>query len=196
MKLSKIEKWSMNRPLHAEQVINLARKLLNFVNVGEGKNLLEIGCGYGTASRYIAKKYQLYVTAIDLDLELIRPARKNNADIPNLGLLEADATRLPFQDNDFDIVLSIQVMHHIPNWLSALREIKRVLKPKGYLLYVDMLWPKLLAKIGKSFKHPFGVTTLQDLNKFVEENNFSTIHSSSSRSLVIFDHYEAVYQKD
>ncbi len=195
MKLGKIEKWFMNRPQHAEQVINHAEKLLYFADVKEKQNFLEVGCGNGAVSRYIAKKYLLNVTGTDVDSEQIQLAQKNIDDIPNIRFLEADVTNLPFQDNDFDIVLSFGVMHHISNWLDAFKEIKRVLKPRGYFIYFDLVYPKWVAKIGKLFKHDYGITTIQDISSFIEKNNFSTIYSSLPKSL-IWNNYEAVYQRN
>jgi ubiquinone/menaquinone biosynthesis C-methylase UbiE len=193
MKLGKIEKWFMNRLQHTEQVINLAENLLQFVNIKEKQNFIEVGCGNGAVSKYIAKKYRLNVTGTDVDPKMVQLAQENIDEELNIRFFETDATNLPFQDNDFSIVLSFGVMHHIPNWLDALKEIKRVLKPKGYLIYFDMLFPKRLAKIGKLFKHKYGITTIDELDSFIEENNFSTVHSSLSKGFFGY-HYEAVYQ--
>jgi ubiquinone/menaquinone biosynthesis C-methylase UbiE len=193
MKMTKIEKWFMNRPQHAEQAINRAEKLLSFVNVKGKQNFLEVGCGNGAASKHIAKKYLLNVTGVDVDPEQIQLAQENINDIPNIHFWEADATNLPFPDNDFDIVLSFGVMHHISNWLDALREIKRVLKPKGYFIYADIIFTELIARLGRSFKHSFGITTMHDLNSFIEENGFSTIYASTTNAL-IWHHCEFVYQ--
>jgi len=136
----------------------------------------------------------LNITGTDVDPEMVRFAQENIYDLSNIRFLEADATDLPFQDNDFDIVLSFGVMHHIPNWLEALKEIKRVLKPEGYFIYFDIIFPNWLARIGKLFKHSYGITTIHDLSSFIEENNFSTIHSLLSKSL-LWNQYEAVYQR-
>jgi ubiquinone/menaquinone biosynthesis C-methylase UbiE len=193
MKMIKIEKWFMNKPQRAERVINRAERLLHFVNMKEKQNFLEVGCGNGAVSKYIAKKYLLNVTGVDVDPEQIQLAQENIDDIPDVHFLEADATNLPFQDSDFDIVLSFGVMHHISNWLDALREIKRVLKPKGYFIYFDLIYPELIAKFGRSFKHSYGITTMYDLNSFIQKNDFSTIHASMTNAL-IWHHYEAVYQ--
>ncbi|HEX75754.1 MAG TPA: class I SAM-dependent methyltransferase [Dehalococcoidia bacterium] len=195
MKLSRVEKWFMNRPQHAKQAINRAEKLLHFINMKEKQNFLEVGCGSGAMSKHVAKKYLLNVTGTDIDPEQIQLAQENTDNLPGLRFLEVDAADLPFQDNDFEIVLSFGVMHHICNWLDALKEIDRVLKPGGYFVYRDIVYPKLTARIGKSFKHSYGITTIPDLNSFIERNNFSTIYSSLSR-LLIFNHYEAVYHKD
>jgi ubiquinone/menaquinone biosynthesis C-methylase UbiE len=196
MKLGKIEKWFMTRHKHDEYVISITEKLLSFVSVKEKQNYLEIGCGDGAVSRHIAKKYRLNVTGTDVDPEMIRFAKKNIDNIQNIQFLVTGATDLPFQDNNFDIVLSFGVLHHIPNWLDVLKEIKRVLKPKGYLVYFDLIFPKGLAKIGKLFKRYFGIVTLDDLNLFIKKNNFSTIYSSPLQKSIFGNSYEAVYQKN
>ena len=102
MKMVKIEKWFINSPQHADQVINRAEKLLHYTNVKEKQNLLEVGCGIGAVSRYLAKKYFLNVTGVDIDPEQIKLARESIDDMPNIRFLEADATALPFPDGNFD----------------------------------------------------------------------------------------------
>ena len=194
MKLGRIEKCFMNRPQHAEGTIDRAEKLLRFVSIKEKQNFLEVGCGIGAVSKHIAKKYLLNVTGTDIDPDQIRLAQQNIGNLPNIRFLEADATNLPFQDNDFDVVLSFGVMHHISKWLDALAEINRVLKTGGYFIYWDLVYPKWSANIARLFKDKYGVTTIQDLNLFIANNSFSTIHSSLSK-FVIFNHYKAVYQK-
>jgi len=195
MKMIKIEKWFMNRPQHAEQAIKRAERLLHFVDIKEKQNFLEVGCGNGAVSKHLAKRYLLNVTGVDIDPEQIQLAQEGIDKIPNIKFVEVDATSLPFPDNGFDIVLSIGVMHHISNWLDALREIKRVLKPQGYFIYVDLIYPELIAKFGRSFKHRYGITTMQDLKLFAQENHFSPIHTSLAKSL-IWNWWEAVYQSN
>ena len=195
MKMVKLEKWFINSQRHAERVIGRTEKLLRFTDVKENQNFLEVGCGIGAVSKYVAGKYPLNVTGIDIDPEQVQLAQKGINDVPNIHFLAAEATNLPFPDNDFDIVLSFGVTHHISNWLDALREIKRVLKPGGYFIYVDLMYSKLLARFGRSFKHSYGMTTTPDLNSFIRENHFSTIHTSLKKAL-IWNNHEAVYQRN
>ncbi|MCK4310867.1 MAG: class I SAM-dependent methyltransferase [Methanomicrobia archaeon] len=194
MKLGRLEKWFMNTQKHAEYVVNRAQKLLKFIELKEKQDFLEVGCGNGAVSKYIAKKYHLTVTGVDVDPEQIEFAKKNTNDIPDLHFLEADATHLAFEDNSFDIVLSFGVMHHISNWLDAMEEIKRVLRPKGYFIYMDLVYHELTAKIGRSLTRNYGIITMRDLNSFIEKNKFSTIHASLSKS-ILWNEYEATYQK-
>ena len=192
MKMVKFEKWFINSQKHAEQATNRAEKLLQFVDVKGSLNYLEVGCGNGNVCKYVAQKYSWNVTGVDVDPGQIQLAQESSLDIPNIRFQAADATCLPFPDGDFDIVLSFGTTHHISNWLDALSEIRRVIKPKGYFIYFDLLYPSLIAKLGRSFKHSFGITTMPELISFIERNDFSAIHTSVTSSLVWYN-YEAVY---
>jgi ubiquinone/menaquinone biosynthesis C-methylase UbiE len=193
MKMVKIEKCFVNRPQHAERVISRAEKLLHFVDIREGQRFLEVGCGNGAVSKYVAKKYPLGVTGIDVDPNQIRLAQASLDDNVDVHFLTVDATRLPFRDKDFDIVLSFGVTHHIANWLDAFEEIRRVLKHGGYFIYYDLIFTRLTAKLGRSFKHSYGITTMQDLNSFIEKNNFTALFTSTKNSPLWYN-YEAVYR--
>ena len=162
MNMTKFEKWFINSQKHAVEAINRADKLLSFINIKEDQKFLEVGCGNGAVSKHVARKYPLIVTGVDVDLEQIQLAQQNIDDIPNIQFLTIDATNLLFQDDYFDIVLSFGVMHHISNWLDSLKEIRRILKPRGYFIYFDIIFPNWLARIGKLFKHSYGITTIHD----------------------------------
>jgi ubiquinone/menaquinone biosynthesis C-methylase UbiE len=192
MKMIKLEKWFINSDKHAERVINRAEKLLQLANVKENQNFLEVGCGSGAVCKYVAKNYLCDVTGVDVDPEQIQLAQESSQDMQNIRFLTADANSLPFQDKEFDVVLSFGTTHHISNWLGALSEIRRVLKPKGYFIYFDLLYSELLAKLGRSFKHSYGITTMTELDAFVQKNNFSKIHTLAENSLIWYN-YEAVY---
>ena len=194
MKLGRIEKWFMNRSHHAKQTIENAERLLRFISTEGRQDFLEVGCGSGAVSNHIARKHPMNVTGTDIDPDQLRLAQQHSGNLANIRFVEADAANLPFEDNDFDIVLSFGVMHHISNWLDALGEISRVLRPGGYFIYWDLVYPKWTAWIARLFEDKYGVTTIEDLDLFIARNNFGTIHSSLSK-LLIFNHYEAVYQK-
>lgn len=193
MKMARIEKWFVNRPQHAGRVISRAEKLLHFVDIGGRQRFLEVGCGNGAVSRYVAKKYPLDVTGVDVDPDQIRLAQASPDDNVDTRFLTVDATRLPFRDEDFNIVLSFGVMHHIANWLDAFGEIRRVLKPGGYFIYYDLIFTEPIAKFGRSFRHSYGIATMQDLNSFIEKSDFVTLFTSTKNSPLWY-HYEAVYQ--
>ncbi len=191
MKMAIFEKWFINSDRHGEQVINRADRLLMFVDVKENQKYLEVGCGTGSVARHVAGKYLWDVTAVDVDPEQIKQAQENSRDLKNIRFLAADAMKLPFPDKDFDIVLSFGTTHHISNWLAALGEIRRVLKPDGYFVYYDLVYSGFFAKMGRSFKHSYGIVTMPELDTFMETNNLSEVHATKRNSVIWYD-YEVV----
>jgi ubiquinone/menaquinone biosynthesis C-methylase UbiE len=97
----------------------------------QGLRVLEIGCGLGTDGAQFAKAGADY-TGIDLTDAAVELARRR-FELFNLpGTFKvADAERLDFPDNSFDIVYSHGVLHHTPDTAGAIREVHRVLKPGG-----------------------------------------------------------------
>ena len=107
-------------------------------NETTGKKILEVGCGDGYGSAYLAEAANK-VIGIDYEQEVIAQA-KNKYCLPNLSFTYMDATNLEFKDATFDIICSFQVIEHIPEdkLLNYLFEIKRVLK-RGGKFYVSTL---------------------------------------------------------
>lgn len=100
-----------------------------------GKNVLDMGCGtgYGTAS--IADKCAS-ICGVDISDEAVAYAtEKYQAD--NLAfktIRKVEDAPLPFSDGSFDVVLSFQVIEHIPDPATYLEEIRRVLRPGGVFI--------------------------------------------------------------
>lgn len=200
MKIGKIEKFLVNSKWNEKRRLQLAQKLFDFARLEGELDCLEIGCGNGAVSKHFAGKYCSDVIGTDVDPEQIELAQEGIAQIPNIRFLVADATSLPFEDNRFDVVMSFQVMHHISNWLDAMGEVSRVLRLGGYFIYVDLIYPELLAKFGRFLANRFrmnmyGIITLPDLASFIEKSDFSTLHASLTKSLV-WHQYEAVYRRN
>src|SRR5262245_9751461 len=100
------------------------------------KNLrvLEVGCGLGTDGAQFAKAGALY-TGIDLTQAAVDLSRRRFELFNLQGTFRvADAEKLDFPDNSFDIVYSHGVLHHTPNTQAAIREVHRVLRPGGRAL--------------------------------------------------------------
>lgn len=160
MLMNTIEYWAMNNPLRAfVQRHYEAPRLMGLVR-GKTDNVLEIGCGQGVGARIIfdllsPEKY----VGIDLDPRMIRRANKRAADLPNARFSEGDVSNLEFPDASFDLVVDFGILHHVPNWRSALAEIHRVLNIGGEFLFEDLPTETWERGIGRPFKkiadHPY-----------------------------------------
>ncbi len=124
------------------------------------EKVLDLGCGSGRFYRILEEKNTEY-TGVDNSEKLITIAKNK---YPEADFRVATAARMPFEDNHFDKIFSIAVLHHIPSKelrLKFLNEAKRVLKKDGLLiLTVWKFWRKeeclrfikysILKMIGKS----------------------------------------------
>ncbi len=101
---------------------------------GAGKTLLDIGCNWGRWS-IAATRAGYEVIGIDPSFEAIVSARRIARQLKaNARYVVADARRLPFSDESFDVVFSYGVLQHFskPDVAVSVREIARVLDPAGY----------------------------------------------------------------
>lgn len=103
--------------------------LERFLARKNGLKILDAGCGPGLFSKKL-EKYG-HVTALDASNEALRYAKKRG-----LKTVKAEITCLPFKNNTFDLVVSLDVLCHrsIKNDADVLREFNRVLKPQGILI--------------------------------------------------------------
>ncbi len=89
--------------------------------------LLDIGCGRMPYKKILIKRTEKY---IGLD-NPTTSKMYHGTDKPDIF---ADATNIPLPDQSCDTILSFQVLEHLPDPLIALREIQRLLKPRGILI--------------------------------------------------------------
>jgi len=106
---------------------------------GLDTQVLEIGSGKG---RFLVALLLQgpSVTSVDIDYSEQRFARLNVAYAglsDRVRFLQADATRLPFRDAGFRTVVSVNALHHFPDWRPLLSELFRLVDPLGTLILAD-----------------------------------------------------------
>jgi len=117
--------------------IDLIEELLTWASVSSASHILDVGCGIGGSSLYLAEKFNATVTGITLSpVQASRATeRAKNAGLETRTNFQvADALNLPFADNSFDFVWSLESGEHLPNKIKFLQESYRVLKPGGLFL--------------------------------------------------------------
>jgi ubiquinone/menaquinone biosynthesis C-methylase UbiE len=145
MEMTRLEKWLVNRDKKAERNIARVRQRLATLPVKAMEDVLELGCGIGAVAAFLSETYSLNVCGSDCDHKQIQIARKRHPENDRLIFRVEDATRLSFHDGSFDLVVSQNVFHHLKNWQSGVREIARVLRPGGFLLWLDLTVPEWIA---------------------------------------------------
>jgi ubiquinone/menaquinone biosynthesis C-methylase UbiE len=100
-------------------------------------DLLDIGCGNGALLNALSDRIRSG-TGVDESSGMIDNARRRNGSIANLDFKKIDGPVLPFADNSFDVVTSLMSFRYL-DWDPLLAEIKRVTRPGGKFLVVDMV---------------------------------------------------------
>ncbi len=116
------------------------QKVIDRSGIKEGMQVLEIGCGSGAFTTFVARAVgpSGKVYALDIEPKMLaqlkaKLSKPENQDIKNIELINKSAYELPFLDGSLDAVYMVTVFQEIPDRNRALAEIKRVLKPGGYL---------------------------------------------------------------
>ncbi len=119
--------------------IDLIEELLQWAGIQQAQNILDVGCGIGGSSLYLAQKFNAIATGITLSPVQATRAheRAESAGLKTKTQFQvADALNMPFADASFDLVWSLESGEHMPDKVKFLQECYRVLKPGGKLIMV------------------------------------------------------------
>ncbi|MHA1822767.1 MAG: class I SAM-dependent methyltransferase [Promethearchaeota archaeon] len=202
--MSKIEKKFINSKRHAKKNLEDIEELFRTIDLSRISNVLEIGCGVGIVSEHLNNKYNMNVVGTDVDPKQIKIAKTFNKENENLKYIKVDATELPFENDTFDLNLSLWVSHHIGDWHKVLEELKRVLKPKSKIIIFDLAYSQKLVnfynyvnskRILKLFVKNYGVYSINDIIDFFIKNNFELVHKKSTKKGIMKNHI-IIFQKN
>lgn len=121
-------------------VRSVRNKLGRFGRNLDQKSVLDIGCGFGMTCTTIAALGAKDVHGVDNFAPMVETFRAYAGDLPFADQLHpatGPADELPYGDNSFDIVLTVEALSHIANTEGYMNEAHRVLKPGGVLLIAD-----------------------------------------------------------
>lgn len=160
-----------DRTDHVQAQIDLIDEVLKWGNVTEATSIVDVGCGIGGSSRHIATKFDCKAQGITLSPY---QAARGNELAAAQGLSAqtsfqvADALDMPFDDNSFDLVWSLESGEHMPDKAKFVDELFRVATPGGRILIVTWCHrdlkegetsltkneERLLAKINRAYYLP------------------------------------------
>lgn len=135
-----------------------------------GQNVLEVGCGRGGGASYLARYlHPASYVGLDVSKRVIAFCNSHH-NVPGLSFTTGRAESLSFPDGSFERVINIESSRCYSDRLQFFREVHRVLKPGGYLLFADMRQPD----------------ELPTLNQRLEESGFRIIQEEDiSRNVVL-----------
>lgn len=156
------------------------------LNIKPGDSILDLGCGEGRHAHAFYANHNLHVIALDRDPECVKktkagfktyfsgPAKKDSS----WTVLEGDCQKLPMPDGSLDVVCCSEVLEHLPDYESALKEMHRVLHSDGTLaISVPRSWPERICWIlsPEYSKDPGGhlrIFNASVLKKEIEDQGF------------------------
>ncbi|MFE4106905.1 methyltransferase domain-containing protein [Almyronema epifaneia] len=122
--------------------IELIDRLLAWGQVSQASHILDVGCGIGGSTLYLAEKFK--AAAIGITLSPVQAERAtaraiaaklaDSAQLPHAAFQVVDALNTPFEDNQFDLIWSMESGEHMPDKRQFLQECFQLLQPGGTFL--------------------------------------------------------------
>ncbi len=172
MAMTRFEKLFVNHQKKGDRNIEAVRNRLIGLNIQNIHDVLEVGCGVGALSAFLSSEYGMNVYGTDFDAKQIQSARELCDESDQLHFRVEDAAKLTFENASFDLVISQNVFHHIATWPRAVREIARVLRLDGHLIWIDMVFPSVITKLFRPLVKSYGLYTFAELRLEFRENGF------------------------
>lgn len=158
--------------------LDMTKKTLALMDLGADDRVLDLGCGSGWATRLLAPTCK-EVVGVDVSDEMIRQAEQASQNFTNMSYLQGSAQKIPWADNSFDKMLSVESFYYYADQGAALGEIFRVMAPGGRIfilinLYKDneysLQWVHLL-------KVPVHVRSAADYIGLLQKHGFQNAES-------------------
>ena len=126
--------------------LDITEKTIRLMDLRPGERVLDLGCGAGWATRLLARLVADgaegfgQVVGVDVSDEMIRRARGASKDFENILYVWGSAQQIPWEENFFDKVLSVESFYYYPDQDRALMELFRVMAPRGRLYILINLY--------------------------------------------------------
>lgn len=181
MKMNQFEYFLMTfDPGRQAYLRGIVKNLHKSSQSGTNKKILEIGCGNGTGTQLIDEFFKpKELIATELDEKLVEIARMKNKG-SKVTVETGNAANLRFADNEFDTVIGLSVIHHIPNWKDCVRELHRVTKPNGLLIIKELSIETFESPTGRIARHlvshPYSsMLSKNEFLNYIEQQGFKVL---------------------
>jgi SAM-dependent methyltransferase len=174
-KIDEAKKWSKWKPIEENFLINLLKKL----PIKKG-DFLDLGCGQGFSTQFF-KEAGFNSRGLEYDNVLVKGSQKRG-----LNVIQGDLNKkLPFKTSSFDVILLKDAIEHLPSAYFIMKEMKRVLRPNGYLIIATCD----IASLKEDFwnnpdhKRPYSMQTLKFL---YNQYDYETVASYKQEAYLMY----------
>ncbi len=163
--------------------LDITEKTLRLMDLRPGERVLDLGCGSGWATRMLARLVgegpEGFGQVIGLDVadEMVRQARAESREFENIMYVHGSASQIPWEENFFDKVLSVESFYYYPDQDRALNELFRVMAPRGRMFILINLYtdnPYSLQWVPK-LKVPVHVRSSAEYVELLQKHAFDQI---------------------
>jgi ubiquinone/menaquinone biosynthesis C-methylase UbiE len=164
--------------------ISITQQTLALMGLRPGERVLDLGCGAGWASRLLAQmvgggERPGQVIGLDVSDEMIRRARANSKEYDNILFVVGSAEQVPWEENFFDKVLSVESFYYYGDQDRALDELFRVIAPKGELYILINLYKDNHYSLRwvEELKVPVQVRSEQEYIDMLKEHGYEDVRA-------------------
>ena len=165
--------------------LDITEKTIRSMNLRPGERILDLGCGAGWATRLLARLVADgpegfgQVVGLDISDEMIRRARAGSKDFENILYIWGSAQQIPWEENFFDKMLSVESFYYYPDQDRALAELFRVMAPRGRMFILINLYkdnPYSLQWVDK-LKVPVQVRSEAEYVELLQRHAFENVEA-------------------
>jgi len=147
------------------------------------QKIIEIGAGSGLVSYYLSQLFKGEIVLLDLSGEMLEMA-KHRIDNPKVTFVVGDGTKTSFQDDYFDAVVGVDIIHHLYDPVIAMKEWKRIVKHSGKMVFLETnaYNPLVVRHIGLEHEVRAFLNTDKNLKKWSKEAGWDEINVTPAAS--------------
>jgi|SRR3989338_691813 len=123
------------------------KKVANLISFSKNSSILDVGSGTGILIEQLVSKKNLKINGLDLSPEMVKISKEKFRKNKNVTITLGSAVKMPFKNSSFDYVTCSHSFHHHSNSLQSLKEMYRVLKPRGKIIILDATKDGIIRKL-------------------------------------------------
>jgi arsenite methyltransferase len=165
--------------------VSIAEQSLRLMDLKPGERILDLGCGTGWLTRLLARMVAEgpegfgQVVGLDVSDEMIRRARASSRDFDNVMFVWGSAQQIPWEENFFDKVVSVESFYYYPDLDRTLAELFRVMAPRGRMFILINLYKDnpLSLRWQKELKVPVHVLSEAEYIALLRAHTFEEVEA-------------------